>query len=107
MVKSKSVSDITDIETVNSHKWTSDNIEHVAQFVPLKNYIKCITMHTFPVSLLTDTDETALDMGVCLSDPEGFIDELENNKTSIFRENVNLNINSRRGSRNRNNNNNK
>lgn len=70
MIKSNSHTNIDITDTTNTLKWSIHDIEHVAPFVPIKNIAKCMVTHTFPISLISDSDDSSIDMGLCMVDPE-------------------------------------
>lgn len=71
MVKSGSSTSISDMLSVSNDgpKWTMNDVQHVAIFIPINNVAKCMVSHTFPGSILSDGDNTNLDMGLCMVDP--------------------------------------
>ena len=76
MVKSNSSTSISDMLSVNDGpKWTINDVQHVAIFTPLNNVAKCMVSHTFPGSILSDGDDSNLDMGLCMVDP-GYAENL-------------------------------
>lgn len=107
MVKSQSLTNMLDIADTSGTtlKWNNSDIEHVSPFVPIKNIAKCLTTHTFPLSLVSDSDDSQVDMSTCLAEPDD-IEKIRRFKIKHFKienveENKNtfLNKNEKRGRR--------
>lgn len=73
MVKTKSYDSVQHMLSDSSKMTPIQNIEHAGAllaYAPINNVFKCIAERTFPVSLLSDSDDSNIDMGVCLMNSE-------------------------------------
>lgn len=76
LVKTKSYDSIQHMLSDDSKITQVHKIENVAallSYAPINNVFKCMAERTFPVSLISDADDSKIDMGVCLVDSEKFI----------------------------------
>lgn len=76
MVKTKSYDSVQHMLSDDSKMTPIHKIEHVGAllaYAPINNVFKCVSERTFPVSILSDSDDTNIDMGVCLMDSEKYI----------------------------------
>jgi hypothetical protein len=72
MIKSNSYTSISTIPLNEDNiAWTMKDVEHVSPFIPISNVAKCMATHTFPIAILSSSDEekSAVDLSLCLTEP--------------------------------------
>lgn len=89
MIRAKSYDNIHDAllndEKIKNTYW--DNVENVStilSYTPINAALKCISERTFPISLVSKPDNTYVELGVCLSNPENYVKEESNNEELFY-----------------------
>lgn len=89
MVKTKSYDNIHDAllndEKITNTNW--NNVEHIAtmlSYTPINSVLACVPERSFPISLVSKTDNTSVELGICLSNPENFIKEESANEELFY-----------------------